>query len=324
MIIETHKLTKKFGSLTAVDGIDLEVKEGEIFGLLGPNGAGKTTTISMLATMQSPTSGKAKVAGFDVVSQQDAVRNSIGVVFQDQTLDTELTGWENLDIHSRLYSVPNKAARIEEVLRLVTLWDKRNEFVKNYSGGMKRRLEIARGLIHEPKMLFLDEPTIGLDPQTRRGIWDYIQKMNRRDKVTVLLTTHYMDEADYLCDRVAIIDNGRIIALDTPGRLKSRLGHNTLEFTVSDPKAFCRLASGAKCKRAKSVIGNHVQITADDGSKLIPRLLSLAEKAGIRVESVSMRSSTLEDVFIQLTGRTIREEQASSKDKWAFGRRMRL
>ena len=321
MIIETHKLTKRYGKLVAVDGINLAVKKGEIFGLLGPNGAGKTTTISMLATMIDPTAGKASIAGFDVKERQDEVRSIIGMVFQDPTLDTELTAYENLDFHARLYSVPNAGARIREVMEVVELWDRRNDLVKNYSGGMKRRLEIARGLLHWPKVLFLDEPTLGLDPQTRRHIWSYIRKMNQEHGVTILLTTHYMEEADELCDRVAIIDHGRIIAIETPEKLKSRLGETSLLFEVSDPEAFCRLAGRAKCGKHKRVDGS-VQVTASNGDKLIPKLVSLAEKSHIKVLGVSMRSSTLEDVFISLTGRTIREEQAGSKDRWAFGRRM--
>ncbi len=323
MIVETRKLVKKFGSLTAVDHIDLSINEGEIFGLLGPNGAGKTTTISMLSTLKSPTSGKASVAGFDVVKQQDDVRKSIGLVFQDTALDLELTAYENLDFHARLYSVKGKEKRIRSVLELVELWDKRDTFVKNYSGGMKRRLEIARGLMHSPKMLFLDEPTLGLDPQTRRHIWQYIQKMSKENNVSVLLTTHYMEEADYLCDRVAIIDHGRIIAVDKPSSLKSRLGETVLLFEVSDPEAFCKLAKKAKCAKKGLIADGTVQITSGDGEKLIPKLVSLAEKSGIQVKSVSMRSPTLEDVFMQLTGRTIREESGGNGFKERFRARMR-
>ncbi|VVB67087.1 putative ABC transporter ATP-binding protein [Candidatus Norongarragalina meridionalis] len=222
--IETEKLTKKYGELTAVDGLDLRIKRGEIFGLLGPNGAGKTTLISMLCTMLEPTSGKARVNGFDVETQASEVRKSIGIVFQDPSLDDELTAWENLDIHGELYGMRGGAKQkaIENALQIVELYDKKDELVKHYSGGMKRRLEIARGLMHAPAVLFLDEPTIGLDPQTRRHIWDSVRKMNREKGVTVILTTHYIDEADVLCGRVGIVDHGKIVACDAPSKLKTK------------------------------------------------------------------------------------------------------
>jgi len=222
--IETRNLTKKYGALTAVDALDLRIKRGEIFGLLGPNGAGKTTLISMLCTMLEPTSGNAKVNGFDISAEQSAVRKNIGIVFQDPSLDDELTAWENLDIHGELYGMQGgvKQAAIGDALKTVELYDKKDELVKHYSGGMKRRLEIARGLMHAPAVLFLDEPTIGLDPQTRRRIWDSVKKMNREKNVTVILTTHYIDEADALCGRVAIVDHGKIVACGAPSKLKKK------------------------------------------------------------------------------------------------------
>ena len=228
--IETKKLTKKFNGLKAVDSVSLKIEEGELFGLLGPNGAGKTTFISMLATIKKPTLGSAKLCGYDIVKDQDNVRRSIGIVFQDPSLDDELYGTENLDLHARLYHInrSEKKDRIKQVLELMGLTQKAGMQVKTYSGGMKRRLEIARGLMHKPRVLFLDEPTLGLDPQTRRNIWNFIKKL-KKEGVTIILTTHYMEEADYLCDRVAIIDHGRIIALDTPKKLKKKKKARTLE-----------------------------------------------------------------------------------------------
>ncbi len=228
--IITKNLTKRFNSLKAVDSVSLEIEEGELFGLLGPNGAGKTTFISMLATMRRPSSGSAQLCGYDVVKSQDDVRKCIGIVFQDPSLDDELYGTENLDMHARLYHMKSgeRKKRTKEVLRLMGLTSKARMQVKTYSGGMKRRLEIARGLMHKPRVLFLDEPTLGLDPQTRRNIWNFIKKL-KKEGVTIILTTHYMEEADYLCDRVAIIDHGKIIALDTPKRLKKKKRARTLE-----------------------------------------------------------------------------------------------
>jgi len=231
LAIETKNLTKKFNGLIAVNNISFGVQEGEIFGLLGPNGAGKTTAIKMLATLLNPTKGEAKVCGFDILKQRDEVRSSIGIVFQEPALDNRLTGYENLDFHARLYGLDSETRkkRIEEVLNLVELQDKANVLVINYSGGMQRRLEIARGLMHYPKVLFLDEPTLGLDPQTRHRIWDYIKQLNQKEKITIILTTHYMEEADSLCQRVGIIDFGKIVTLDTPQNLKNISQKPTLE-----------------------------------------------------------------------------------------------
>ena len=223
--IETTKLTRTFNSLTAVDALGITVESGEIFGLLGPNGAGKTTTISMLCTILKPTSGTAKVSGFDIVKEATKVRKSIGIVFQDPSVDDRLTGRENLQMHANLYGVfpSEQRSRIDEVLKLVQLEDRANDILRTYSGGMRRRLELARGLIHYPKVLFLDEPTLGLDPQTREHIWKYILELKKTHDITVVLTTHYMDEADKLCDRIAIMDHGKIVALDTPAALKETL-----------------------------------------------------------------------------------------------------
>ena len=236
-IIEAKGLTRRFDGLVAVDHIDLDVEEGEIFGFLGPNGAGKTTTIKMLTTLLKPSEGEAKVCGYDVVKQPDLVRRSIGVVFQEPALDDQLTGRENLDFHARLYGLNKREReeRIEEVLKLVGLADRADELVKNYSGGMRRRLEIARGFIHHPRILFLDEPTLGLDVQTRRAIWNYIMKLNKKEGITIFLTTHYLEEADRLSDRVAIIDNGKILAVDSPRKLKDMIGSDVITLRCSEP-----------------------------------------------------------------------------------------
>ena len=232
-IIETRNLTKKYKDLTAVNSVNLKIEDGEIFGLLGPNGAGKSTMLLMLATLRKPTHGTATINGFDVLKDSDKVRKSIGIVFQDPSSDDTLTGYENLKLHGLLYGMPAelREKRIKEVLELLDLYDRRNERVKNYSGGMRRRLELARGLMHHPKVLFLDEPTLGLDPQAREHIWKYIEKLASEEKMTVIITTHYMDEADRLCDRIAIIDLGKIVALDTPDNLKRVVGGDVITLT---------------------------------------------------------------------------------------------
>ena len=311
--IEMNNLSKNFGSIKAVASINLEIREGEIFGLLGPNGAGKTTTISMLATIVNPTSGSATVNGFDL-KKQDDVRRSIGIVFQDPSLDDELTGWENLDFHGRLYHMKKseRDARIKEVLGLVELSERADSLVKTYSGGMRRRLEIARGLMHRPKILFLDEPTLGLDPQTRRKIWEYVQSMNRQERTTIVLTTHYMEEADYLCNRIAIIDNGKIIALDTPYELKNMLGGDIIVLEVSDTEKMKTLVSDMQ----PVVVDGKINITAKEGDKLIPKLIETASANGVSVVSANIHKPTLEDVFIHYTGRKIREEETGDKERF--------
>ncbi len=240
-IIEVKNLTKKFGDFTAVDNISFEVKKGEIFAFLGPNGAGKTTTIKMLTTLLEPTSGEAKVNDFNLKNERDDVRRSFGIVFQDPSLDDELTAYENMDFHGILYgeTKQNRLVRIEELLKLVDLWDRKNDMVKTFSGGMKRRLEIARSLIHTPKVIFLDEPTVGLDPQTRNHIWSYVVNLSKKEGVTVFLTTHYMEEADKMADKVVIIDHGKIIGSGTPAELKSKTGTTSLE------EAFLKLTGSA-------------------------------------------------------------------------------
>lgn len=327
--IKISELTKKFDDLIAVNKVNLEIREGELFGLLGPNGAGKTTMISMLCTILRPTSGTALIWNHDIFKEQDAVRKSIGIVFQDPSLDDNLTGTENLQFHGRLYKVPKKLMndRMMELMGLMELSDRADDLVKTYSGGMRRRLEIARGLLHHPKVLFLDEPTLGLDPQTRRLIWEYIEKLNKNEKVTILLTTHYMDEADYLCDRIAIIDYGKIVALGSPSNLKESLGGDvvTLDTKSQDQKLKDDLL---KIDNITSVdfIKDAIRLTTSKGEKAIPSAMNVVRDHGVEIKSVSLHEPTLEDVFIKYTGRRLRDESEGKKGrmKRAMGRRRRL
>ncbi|MFH1224962.1 MAG: ATP-binding cassette domain-containing protein [Candidatus Diapherotrites archaeon] len=310
--IETEKICKSYGSLKAVDNVTLSVKQGSIFGLLGPNGAGKTTLISMLVTMRKPTSGSAKVNGFDVSSQAGMVRKSIGIVFQDPSLDDELTARENLEMHASLYGVPKekRAERAAEVVKIVGLEGKMDIVVKKFSGGMKRRLEIARGLIHHPKVLFLDEPTLGLDPQTRAGIWKYIKEINKAEGITIILTTHYMDEADGVCGRIAIIDNGKIMAMDTPANLKNALGGDIISVKCGGGEECAEKLRAVKWAKKVTAHDGFMDVTVEKGEEKIPELMRLAEKSGTKVGSVSLRKPSLDDVFLHYTDRTIREEEA--------------
>jgi ABC-2 type transport system ATP-binding protein len=306
VVIETSGLTKKFGQLVAVDGINLSVREGEVFGLLGPNGAGKTTTLSMLATLLKPTGGTGRVNKHDIVTESDAVRRSIGIVFQEPSSDDILTGRENLYLHALMFGVESnvRQQRIGEVLKLVDLEDRANSQVKTYSGGMRRRLELARGLMHRPKILFLDEPTLGLDPQTREHIWEYIRRLADQERVTVILTTHYMDEAEHLCNRVAIIDDGKIVALDTPERLKQIVGGDIVRLRIKNPKlsSVKDLPYVAKVEQKDGF----VLLTVKDSSAHLQEILSLVGDA----ESVELRTPTLNDVFLNYTGHEIREADA--------------
>jgi ABC-2 type transport system ATP-binding protein len=314
--INVEGLTKRFGSFTAVDGISFYVEEGEIFGLLGPNGAGKTTTISMLSTIIDKTSGKAEIDGKEVSSHKDLVRSLIGIVFQDPSLDDELTGRENLDIHARMYGVKGqkKDEMISRVLKLVELDDKANVQVRGYSGGMKRRLEIARGFLHNPKILFLDEPTIGLDPQTRRKIWDYIKELNRTEKITIILTTHYMEEADSLCGRIAIVDHGKIIKLDTAERLKDSLGGDIIKIGTGKVQELEKLLKAHKIGHTMKALEGSLEVTTKNGAEAIPRIIEVAKEHGIEVSYTTLQRPTLEDVFISLTGKEIRGESADRQD----------
>jgi ABC-2 type transport system ATP-binding protein len=315
--IVVKNLTKRFGSFTAVDSISFEVKEGELFGLLGPNGAGKTTTINMLSTLMHTTSGEAVVAGHNVKTETDGVRQSIGIVFQEPALDGKLTGKENLEFHSMMYGLSNEQMKkkVAEVLALVDLTDKADNVVEKYSGGMKRRLEIARGLIQEPKVLFLDEPTLGLDAQTRRHIWDYIKKLNHEKKVSIILTTHYMEEADYLCDRVAIIDRGKIVALDTPEKLKDSLGGDVVCIDIEGDGDVAKRLSGLKYVKNSKELEKGLCLTMEHGETRIPELVTLAQKDGAKVISVSLHKPSLEDVFLKFTGKSIREEEPEGRGR---------
>jgi ABC-2 type transport system ATP-binding protein len=309
--IEVRDLRKSYGDIEAVRGVSFEVAAGETFGFLGPNGAGKSTTISMLCTLTEPSSGVARVSGHDVVRERLEVRRRIGLVFQDVTLDEYLTAEENLRFHADLYGVPKDviAVRLHQVLEMVGLWDRRSGLVRTFSGGMKRRLEIARGLLHSPRVLFLDEPTVGLDPQTRAHIWEYIEQLRRREAVTIFLTTHYMDEAEH-CDRIGIIDGGEIVAMGTPEALKAEVGLDRIELRAQDQDQVV----GALRDRfglEPTVIEGAVAIRVANGAEFVPRLFG---ELGVPVLSVSVSRPTLDDVFMTFTGRTIRDAEASTSE----------
>jgi ABC-2 type transport system ATP-binding protein len=305
--VEVRGLVKRYGELTAVDGIDLDVAVGETFGFLGPNGAGKSTTIKILCTLAEPSGGSARVAGHDGVSERSEVRRNIGLVFQDTTLDLYLTAERNLRFHAELYGLPRDviAPRLEQVMGMVGLWERRGDKVQQFSGGMKRRLEIARGLMHSPRVLFLDEPTVGLDPQTRASIWDYIGQLREQERITIFLTTHYMDEAE-LCDRIAIMDTGRIIALGTPDELKASVGTDTVQIaTADDDAAAAALAERFGLESTRR--DGRLAFSVADGEAFVPRLF---DGLGVAISSVSVARPSLDDVFMSYTGRTIREAEA--------------
>ncbi|WP_407270260.1 ATP-binding cassette domain-containing protein [Radiobacillus sp. PE A8.2] len=311
-ILEVKGIKKRYKDFEAVKGIDLFVKEGEIFGFLGPNGAGKSTTINMLSTIIKPSEGTARINGFDNVTEKNKVRASIGLIFQESTLDEKLTANENLMLHCKFYGIDKdkREARIQEVLQIVDLTDKRKNIVETFSGGMKRRLEIARGLLHYPKVLFLDEPTVGLDPQTRAHIWEYILKLKEKAGITIFLTTHYMDEAE-ICDRVAVMDHGELIALDTPEQLKTNVGGDIIAISTEnnqDAKQLIEQTYNTEVKLEQGILTFQV----DKGSEF---LVNFVKEFDIPITSVNLRRPTLNDVFLHLTGREIREESASSKDK---------
>ncbi len=293
-MIKIRNLTKRYEKLIAVDNLNLDIEQNEVFGLLGPNGAGKTTLIHMLATLLKPTSGSATVNGFDIISESDKVRSSIGIVFQAPSSDDMLTGYENLKLHSLLYGVPysTREKRIAEVLELVGLTERKNDQVKKYSGGMRRRLEVARGLIHKPKVMFLDEPTLGLDPSSREIMWKHIQKLVKEEKLTIILTTHYMEEADVLCDRIGIIDKGKVIALDTPSRLKSLIGGDVVKLKTKSSISDIEHLNLKFVHKIESVNG-YIILSVDNASRDIPEILNL-----IDVEWVESCWPTLNDVFL--------------------------
>lgn len=306
--ISIKKLSKHFGKIRAVDRISLEVPEGEVFALLGPNGAGKTTTISMLCGLMHPTGGKASVAGFDAETEPLKVRKSIGVVFQQPSSDDLLSGRENLEMHALLYGMAHKGKkeRIDTMLELVGLTDRQKSRVKEYSGGMRKRLEIARGILHQPRILFLDEPTVGLDPQTRSHIWQYIKKMSQMEKTTIVFTTHYLEEAEQFADRVAIIDHGKIIAVGKPHELVASLGGDTALLKSKEPKKLASQLRRMKFIKNVKLEKDGVCVTLPDSHKNLPRMLRHLNG----VEAIEIHPATLNDVFIKYTGRAIREDSA--------------
>src|SRR2546427_757092 len=298
-VVETRDLAKRYGPIQAVRGVTFDVPSGETFGFLGPNGAGKSTTISMLCTLVRPTGGSARVAGYDVVREQAQVRRRIGLVFQDTTLDDYLTAEENLRLHAELYGVPRAAVpgRIRQVMDMVGLWDRRNSIVKTYSGGMKRRLEIARGLLYSPRVLFLDEPTVGLDPQTRSHIWSYINELKRRESITMFLTTHYMDEAEH-CDRIAIMDNGELVVVDTPEALKRSVGRDRVSITTDDDDEAAMRVLADHFGLDPTVSEGTVTFFVNHGEEFVPRLFGDPD---LTIRSVSVARPTLDDVFMTYT-----------------------
>jgi ABC-2 type transport system ATP-binding protein len=315
-VIVVEGLGKDFGTLTAVAAVDFTVGRQEIFGFLGPNGAGKTTTINLLATLLKPTRGRAELAGHDVVREPRAVRQAIGMVFQDPSLDNRLTADENLQFHALIYNVPARLRRqrMDQVLDLVGLTDRRASRVQTFSGGMKRRLEIARGLLHEPTVLFLDEPTAGLDPQTRSAMWEHVRRLRDQAGITVFMTTHYMDEAEN-CDRIAIIDHGSIQALDTPAALKRTIGGDKI--IVSGDKDLQQDIAARYGVKVLEVEGDyHFQV--EHGAEFVPRVVV---DFGGRIKSIQVKQPSLDDVFLHLTGRAIREEEGKAIDQMRqFGR----
>jgi ABC-2 type transport system ATP-binding protein len=304
--ISVRDLKKNYGDVEAVRGVNFEVAVGEVFGFLGPNGAGKTTTINMLCTLANPTSGSAFVAGHNVVSERDEVRRNIGLVFQDPTLDGYMSGEQNLRMHAELYGVQRDlvAPRMEQVLRMVGLWERKDSVAGTYSGGMRRRLEIARGLMHSPRVLFLDEPTIGLDPQTRRSIWSYIRELKEREEITIFMTTHYMDEAEW-CDRIAIMDHGEIVALDGPEELKAQVGTDRVTIHTDDNER----TIGSLLERfgiEGKITEGAVTFGVPQGEEFVPRLFA---ELGLPIRAVNVSRPTLDDVFMSHTGTSIRDAE---------------
>ncbi|MEV0346015.1 ATP-binding cassette domain-containing protein [Nonomuraea sp. NPDC050680] len=308
--VAVHGLKKDYGKIEAVKGVDFDVAPGEVFGFLGPNGAGKTTTISMLCTLVNPTGGSATVAGYDVVRRRDEVRRNIGLVFQDPTLDGYLSAEQNLRFHAELYGVPKSVVgdRIRQVMEMVALWDRKDAKVMTFSGGMKRRLEIARGLLHSPRVLFLDEPTVGLDPQTRSAIWGYINQLRRLEDITIFMTTHYMDEAEY-CDRIAIIDHGEVVVIDSPEALKASIGKDRVQIHTGDDAAAIQALREVFGLEA-AVHEGAVTFAVASGEEFVPRLFA---ELGMPIRSVSVSRPSLDDVFMNYTGSTIRDAEEGAE-----------
>lgn len=307
-VIKSKNLVKRFGNVEAVKGVSFEVQEGEIFGFLGTNGAGKTTTINMLCTLLAPTEGEATVNGFNVIKERDQVRGSIGLVFQESTLDDYLTAEQNLRFHAYAYSIPRKTLepRMKELLEMVGLWDRRKEKIDAYSGGMKRRLEIVRGLLHHPKVLFLDEPTLGLDPQTRSRIWSYLRELQGRENLAIFMTTHYMDEAEN-CTRIAVINHGKIVAIDAPDKLKDDLGGDVVTIKTEDNSKAVILLKDQYALHPDQENGT-IRFTVPHGEEFLPGFVS---GFPLRLISIGLHRPTLEDVFLKLTGRAIKEQKTN-------------
>ncbi len=306
-IIKTDNITKDFGDFRAVNSINLKVPRNSVYGVLGPNGAGKSTLISMLCTILSPTSGTAKINGYDIIKEANDVRRSIGIVFQTRALDDILTGREHLEMHAALYGVPKdvRADRIDEVLELIALGKKADEETKNYSGGMKRRLEIGRGLIHHPKLLFLDEPTLGLDIQTRESIWEYIEDLKNNIDITILLTTHYLEEVDNLCDDLSIIDQGEIIKSGNPKELKAELKSDTITLFSQEPNKLCDIMQNQSFVKDIIKTEDEIRLLVEKGEDLIPEVVKIADNNNVKINSIELKHPSLEEVFIKYTGRKI-------------------
>jgi len=314
--IETKSLTKLFGDVIAVNDISFSVEKGEIFGFLGPNGAGKSTTMMIFTTLLKPTSGQALISGFDVTTDAKQVRENIGYVQQESTVDEYLTGRENLILQAKLNHIPKNEInkRIDEVLELIELVDKQDQAVVTYSGGMRKRLDIAGGLLHRPKVLFLDEPTVGLDIQTRRKIWEYIKKIHTEFDMTIFLTTHYMEEADKLCDRIGIIDGGKIQVIDTPENMKNAMGNEVISVVIEEGGNLNSFLSKIKkIEFVKKINEDGFKLTlfASNGTKVIPKIFQISSELDIKIASISLTQPTLDDVFISYTGHEIRDNDDS-------------
>ena len=326
--IETKSLTKSFGDVTAVDDISFSVENGEIFGFLGPNGAGKSTTIMILTTLLKPTSGQALISGFDVLENPKQVRQKIGYVQQETTVDEYLTGRENLLLQAKLNHIPKDQIdkRIDEVLELIELTEKQNEPVVTYSGGMRKRLDIAGGLLHRPKVLFLDEPTVGLDIQTRRKIWQYIRKIHEEFEMTIFLTTHYMEEADQLCDRIGIIDGGKIQVIDTPENMKNAMGNEVISILLDGENHDSFLSELRKIESVNKINedGSKLTLFASNGTEVIPKIFQISSELDIKITSISLTQPTLDDVFISYTGHEIRDDDSGFNQKREHAKMKRL
>jgi ABC-2 type transport system ATP-binding protein len=325
-LVKVENLVRRFGDFAAVNDISFEVNHKEIFGLLGPNGAGKSTTIKMICTLLTPSAGQITVAGYNTIAKPDEVRSSIGIVFQDNSLDSGLTGQENLEFHCMMYHIPRaqRTDRIKNVLNMMGLTDFKDKLIKTYSGGMRRRLEIARGLLHEPRLLILDEPTVGLDPQTRHYIWEYVRDLRAQHDTAIFMTTHYMDEAEY-CDRIAIMDQGKIIALDTPDGLRRVIGTDQIDLVIRDAAAATAIIQETfNLAVIPQDEPGHLSVSVPDADHFVPRLIAALtpSEQNVGVESLQVRRASLEDVFIKMTGHTIREEEGGKDERRLTVRRM--